>query len=69
MAQLFSLSYRYTVVAFLVGFYSLPWIGRIKPRLHETSLPQIVANCALILLLSSALPLFVRVLGKYWIPQ
>ncbi|GAU92962.1 LMBR1-2 [Ramazzottius varieornatus] len=53
----------YTVVAFMVGFYSLPGMHRLIPRVHETSLPQIVANCALILLLSSALPLFARVLG------
>ncbi|OQV25047.1 Limb region 1 protein-like protein [Hypsibius exemplaris] len=53
----------YTVVAFLVGFYNFPWMSRLMPKAHDTSLTKIVANCAVILLLSSALPLFVRVIG------
>ena len=59
----FVYDFRYTVVAFLVGFYNFPWMGQLMPKSHDTSLTKIVANCAVILLLSSALPLFVRVIG------
>lgn len=47
----------------LVGLYSLPLLQRIKPQMHNTSFTKIIINCALLLILSSALPLLARLLG------
>ena len=47
----------------LVGLYSLPFLQRIKPQMHNTSFTKIIVNCALLLILSSALPLLARLLG------
>lgn len=47
----------------LVGLYSLPLLQRIKPKMHSTSFTKIIINCALLLILSSALPLLARLLG------
>lgn len=47
----------------LVGLYSLPFLQRIKPQVHNTSFTKIIVNCALLLILSSALPLLARLLG------
>ncbi|XP_054721963.1 protein Lilipod-like [Uloborus diversus] len=47
----------------VVGLYSLPFFCRLRPKLHDTSLPQIIGNCAILLILSSALPVLARSLG------
>jgi len=47
----------------LVGLYSLPFLQKIKPRLHNTSLTKVIINCALLLILSSALPVLARTIG------
>lgn len=47
----------------LVGLYSLPFLQRIKPRKHNTSFTTVIINCALLLILSSALPVLARTIG------
>ncbi|RXG51648.1 Protein Lilipod [Armadillidium vulgare] len=53
----------YLIAASLLGCYSLPFIRAIRPRRQETPMTHIIANCLVVLLLSSALPLLVRTLG------
>lgn len=53
----------YLWCASLVGLYTLPWIGKLRPKLHDTHFTKIIANCAVILVLSSALPLLSRTVG------
>ena len=47
-----------------VGLYTLPFIKKFQPKLNNTPLSHTIANCALLLILSSALPLISRILGK-----
>lgn len=47
----------------VVGMYSLPLVGRLRPQVRHTTLAQLVANCALHVLLGSALPVLCRTLG------
>ena len=47
----------------LVGLYSLPFLQRIKPQIHNTSFTVVIINCALLLILSSALPVLARTIG------
>uniref|UniRef100_A0A1B6K5F8 Protein LMBR1L n=1 Tax=Homalodisca liturata TaxID=320908 RepID=A0A1B6K5F8_9HEMI len=53
----------YLAVTSTVGLYSLPLLWRITPCLSQTPFYYIIANCALLLVLSSALPLLSRTLG------
>lgn len=53
----------YLWCASVVGLYTLPFISRLTPRLRDTSFTQIIGNCALLLVLSSALPVLSRILG------
>uniref|UniRef100_A0A914EQC7 Uncharacterized protein n=1 Tax=Acrobeloides nanus TaxID=290746 RepID=A0A914EQC7_9BILA len=53
----------YVMVASLIGVYSLPLLCRMKPEVGKTSLSGIIANCMMILMLSSALPVLARTLG------
>ncbi|EEB10104.1 lipocalin-1 interacting membrane receptor, putative [Pediculus humanus corporis] len=46
-----------------VGLYTLPFIKKFQPKLNNTPLSHTIANCALLLILSSALPLISRILG------
>lgn len=55
----------YMLVASTVGLYSLPVVSRYRPHIKETPLTHIVGNCTLLLILSSALPLLSRILGKF----
>jgi len=48
----------------LIGLYSIPFIKRIYPHRGKTSLTSIIINCMLISILSAALPILVRTLGK-----
>lgn len=54
----------YLCVASLVGFYTMPFMNSIRPQRLKTSLSQLIVNCALVLILGSALPLLSRILGK-----
>lgn len=53
----------YVVVASLTGFYSTPVFSHLQPVLHRTSVLKIIANCVIILILSSAMPVLTRMLG------
>ncbi|XP_074096427.1 LMBR1-like protein lilipod isoform X2 [Cotesia typhae] len=53
----------YVAVTSIVGLYGLPGVSRIMPKFHGTPLTHLIANCVLLLVLSSALPLLSRILG------
>lgn len=53
----------YLAATSAIGLYTLPGVKRVRPRLHSTPLIHLIANCALLLVLSSALPLLSRILG------
>jgi len=53
----------YLAVTSVVGLYSLPPLQRHTPRVGTTPFYHVLANCALLLVLSSALPLLARTLG------
>lgn len=53
----------YLIATSSVGLYTLPFLSRVRPRAKMTSLTHIIANCGLVLILSSALPLLSRILG------
>ncbi|XP_037948049.1 protein Lilipod-like isoform X1 [Teleopsis dalmanni] len=46
-----------------VGFYTMPFMRHVRPQKRKTSLSQLILNCALVLILSSALPLLSRIIG------
>ncbi|XP_052861661.1 protein Lilipod [Anopheles cruzii] len=46
-----------------VGLYTMPFMRTVRPQRRNTSLTQLIANCGLVLILSSALPLLARILG------
>ncbi|MCL4130811.1 UNVERIFIED_CONTAM: hypothetical protein GTU68_016134 [Idotea baltica] len=54
----------YLIAASLLGCYSLPLLKSIRPRRKDTPMTHVIANCLVVLLLSSALPLLVRTLGE-----
>lgn len=56
----------YLAATSAIGLYALPGVKRVQPKLRSTPLTHIIANCALLLVLSSALPLLSRILGKFW---
>nr|CAH8848452.1 unnamed protein product [Trichobilharzia regenti] len=53
----------FLVVLGLWGFYSLPFVGFLRPRYHSTSLDIMLVNVLLFLILSTALPLQTNLLG------
>ncbi|XP_047231074.1 limb region 1 homolog-like protein [Girardinichthys multiradiatus] len=53
----------YLMLSSVVGFYSSPLFCGLLPRVKDTNLTQIIANCVSLLILSSALPVFSRTLG------
>uniref|UniRef100_A0A8D0X6B8 Uncharacterized protein n=1 Tax=Sus scrofa TaxID=9823 RepID=A0A8D0X6B8_PIG len=55
------------MVSSVVGFYSSPLFRGLRPRWHDTAMTQIIGNCVCLLVLSSALPVFSRTLGKYYL--
>lgn len=57
--------HRYLWLASVVGFYSLPGFCRLRPQPRSASLTQVIGNCAVLLLLSSALPVISRTLGGW----
>ena len=56
---------RYFMLASVVGFYSLPFFGRLRPVINDTSMTKLIGNCVVILVLSSALPVLSRTLGQF----
>lgn len=53
----------YLWCASIVGLYSLPGMGRLRPKIEETTFIQCVVNCTLLLILSTALPVLARTVG------
>jgi len=53
----------YLMTTSLVGLYNLPGIKSIRPKPSDSPTSHIIYNCALVLILSSALPLLSRILG------
>lgn len=53
----------YLSAASTVGLYTMPSMHKVRPKYRETSLSQLILNCALVLILSSAFPLLARILG------
>ena len=54
----------YIQCASVVGMYSTPPLHHFLPSPHNTPLTHIIANCVMLLMLSSALPLTAKTLGK-----
>lgn len=55
----------YLVATSAVGLFTLPGLSRVRPHPEATPLAHIILHCAVLLLLSSALPLLSRILGKF----
>lgn len=53
----------YLLCASLCGLYNLPGFCCLRPRKGNSSFNQIIGNCTILCLLSSALPLLARTLG------
>ena len=53
----------YIWCASLVGLYALPVLGLLRPLAGKTPFFKIMLNCMVVLILSSALPLFTRTVG------
>jgi len=53
----------YLLVTSIVGLYSIPTFHKILPKRRDTSITHLILNCALFVVLSSALPLLVKILG------
>ncbi|ESN99654.1 hypothetical protein HELRODRAFT_113731 [Helobdella robusta] len=53
----------YLMTTSIVGVYSLPGFKRLYPKRQDTPMTIIIANCVIILVLSSALPVLSRTLG------
>jgi len=53
----------YLLVTSIVGLYSIPTFRKILPKRRDTSITHLILNCALFVVLSSALPLLVKILG------
>jgi hypothetical protein len=53
----------YLWCASVVGLYKIPIIGRLRPKIRDTLFTQVIGNCAVMLVLSSALPLLSRTVG------
>ncbi|XP_054280502.1 protein Lilipod isoform X2 [Macrosteles quadrilineatus] len=53
----------YLAATSVVGLYSLPLLRRLTPCQNNTPFYHLLANCILLLVLSSALPLLARTLG------
>ncbi|XP_019646136.1 PREDICTED: protein LMBR1L-like isoform X2 [Branchiostoma belcheri] len=53
----------YLMVASVVGFYSVPLFSRIRPTKANTPMTMVIANCLVLLTMSSALPVLSRTIG------
>lgn len=54
----------YLSAASTVGLYTMPSMQKVRPKHRKTSLSELILNCALVLILSSAFPLLARILGE-----
>ncbi|KYB25110.1 Protein LMBR1L-like Protein [Tribolium castaneum] len=53
----------YLIATSSIGLYTAPVMSRIRPRPRSTPFCLIIGNCAVVLILSSALPLLSKILG------
>ena len=51
------------MVASLVGFYNIPYLKKLIPRINSTASDKIIVNCAFLLIFSSALPVASKILN------
>ena len=51
--------------ASVVGLYSAPVLSVLLPRPRDTPMTKVIINCSVLLILSSALPLMARTLGRW----
>lgn len=54
----------YLISTAVVGFYGLPYLSQLQPSLGDTSMGKVMFNCSVLLILSSALPVVSKMLGK-----
>ena len=54
----------YLISTSLIGLYILPGVRNCRPKLGDSPTSHVIYNCALVLILSSALPLLARILGN-----
>jgi hypothetical protein len=54
----------YLIATSSIGLYTAPVMSRIRPRPKRTPFCLIIGNCAVVLILSSALPLLSKILGE-----
>jgi len=53
----------YLIPSILLGFYSLPGLGRLRPVVGKTSMAGLVVNTAAMVLMASSFPVVVDMLG------
>ncbi|XP_044726628.1 protein Lilipod isoform X2 [Chrysoperla carnea] len=53
----------YLIATSYIGLYSAPLMRSVRPRIRQTPFSQVIGNCALVLIFSSALPLLSKILG------
>lgn len=53
----------YFMIASIVGLYSAPFFHYLTPVYNKTSMVKLIANCVILLVLSTALPVLSRTLG------
>lgn len=56
----------YLTVTSTIGLYTIPTLSKIQPKSKSTPFVHIIANCGLLLILSSALPLLSKILGLFY---
>ncbi|KAJ8973899.1 hypothetical protein NQ317_018854 [Molorchus minor] len=52
----------YLIVTSSIGLYTAPYVKNIRPKPRSTPFCRVLGNCALILIISSALPLLAKIL-------
>lgn len=55
----------YFIATSCIGLYTSPIMASIRPRVKKTPFCMIIANCLVVLVLSSALPVLAKILGKH----
>ncbi|CAG9838487.1 unnamed protein product [Diabrotica balteata] len=53
----------YLIVTSSIGLYTAPCMKRIRPKPRSTPFSIVIGNCALLVIISSALPLLSKILG------
>ncbi|KAF7278261.1 LMBR1-like protein lilipod isoform X2 [Rhynchophorus ferrugineus] len=53
----------YFIATSSIGLYTAPCVKKMRPTVKSTSFTLVIANCAMVLIISSALPLLSKILG------